>query len=406
MVQPVLNLYRSAFSGLSKQTWWLSITLLVNRSGTMVVPFLTLYLTKYFQFSIGKAGIVMGLFGAGAIAGGFLGGRLTDKFGFYPVQLATLSGGGIFFILLGQMPNYTMICICTFLLALVNESFRPANATAIAHYSTPENRTRSYSLNRLAINLGWAVGGALGGILASINYHLLFWVDGATNLIAAALLWKLMSKPGSRQVPHTEHTHEGINSAYRDKLYLVFILFTTFFAICFFQMFTNLPVYWNKQLQLGEGFIGFLMALNGLIITFIEMILVYQLEGKRSNLSYISIGVTLVSLSFILYNIFPGGRSLAICAMIVVTIGEILSMPFMNSFWISRTSSINRGQYAGLYTIAWATAQVLGPVVGSLVAQQLGFAALWWMIGSLCFLAAMGFFSMIPERNRAIARST
>jgi len=264
----------------------------------------------------------MGLFGAGAIAGGLLGGRLTDKFGFYPVQLAALTGGGILFILLGQMPNYTLICICTFVLALVNESFRPANATAIAHYSAPENTTRSYSLNRQAINLGWAMGGALGGLLASINYHLLFWVDGATNLIAAALLWMLMSKPGKRNVPH-QHTNARVESAYRDKLYLVFILFTTFFAMCFFQMFTNLPIFWNKQLQLSEGFIGFLMALNGLIITFIEMILIYQLQGRRSNLSYISIGVTLVGISFLLYNLFPGGKMLAICAMIVVTLGEI-----------------------------------------------------------------------------------
>lgn len=360
----------------------------------MVVPFLTLYLTNYHHFSIAKAGIVMGLFGAGAIAGGFLGGRLTDKFGFYPVQLATLSGGGLFFIILGLMPTYSLICIFTFLLSLVNESFRPANATAIAHYSAPENRTRSYSLNRLAINLGWAVGGASGGILASINYHLLFWVDGATNLLAAALLWKLMSKPESRQVSHKEVQHDKNNSAYRDKYYLLFILFTTFFAICFFQMFTNLPVFFKQQLRFSEQFIGLLMALNGLIITFIEMILVYQLEGKRSNLSYISVGVTLVSLSFLLYNFFPGGRGLAICAMTIVTVGEILSMPFMNSFWISRSSSSNRGQYAGLYTIAWGTAQVLGPVVGSQVAQRYGFNSLWLMITLLCFIAAVGFFSM------------
>ena len=368
----------------------------------MVIPFLTLYLTNYHHYSIAQAGLVMGLFGAGAIAGGFFGGRLTDKFGFYPVQLIALSGGGIFFILLGLMPNYLLICIFTFLLSLVNESFRPANSTAIAHYSAPENRTRSYSLNRQAINLGWAVGGALGGLLASINYHLLFWVDGGTNLLAAALLWKLMSKPASRKVSHQEVQHERNNSAYRDKYYLVFILFTTFFAICFFQMFTNLPVFFKQQLQFSERFIGFLMALNGLIITFIEMILIYQLEGKRSNLSYISIGVTLVCLSFLLYNIFPGGRGLAICGMIMVTIGEILSMPFMNSFWISRSSSTNRGQYAGLYTIAWATAQVLGPIVGSQVAQQLGFTSLWWMISTLCFLAACGFFSMRVLTTRPV----
>src|SRR4051812_28766485 len=291
MIQPVVNLYRSAFSGLSRQIWWLSITLLVNRSGTMVVPFLTLYLTGFHHFSIARAGIVMGLFGAGAIAGGFIGGKLTDKFGFYPIQLVTLTGGGFFFILLGQMGTYSSICVCTFLLSMVNEAFRPANATAVAHYSVPENRTRSYSLNRLAINLGWAVGGGLGGLLASINYHLLFWVDGITNLIAAAILWRLMSRPGSKTISHHETQHITTNSAYRDKLYLMFIVFTTFFAMCFFQLFTNLPVFFKQDLHFSEKFIGFLMALNGLIIALIEMILVYRLEGKRSNLVYISAGV-------------------------------------------------------------------------------------------------------------------
>src|SRR6478672_2678619 len=115
MLSPVVNLYRSAFSGLTRENWWLSVTLLVNRSGTMVVPFLTLYLTNYHHFSIARAGLVMGLFGAGAIAGGFIGGRLTDNFGFYPIQLAALSGGGLFFILLGLMPTYSLICVFTFL---------------------------------------------------------------------------------------------------------------------------------------------------------------------------------------------------------------------------------------------------------------------------------------------------
>jgi predicted MFS family arabinose efflux permease len=394
MLSPVFNLYRSAFSGLSRQTWWLSITLLVNRSGTMVVPFLTLYLTEFHKYSIARAGLVMGLFGAGAIAGGFVGGRLTDKYGFYPVQLITLTGGGVLFILLGLMKTYTSICIVTFLLSLVNESFRPANATAVAYYSSPENRTRSYSLNRMAINLGWAVGGGLGGLLASFNYHLLFWVDGITNICAAAVLWRFMSRPGSRTTTHKEVSEAVVNSAYRDKLYLLFILFTTIFAMCFFQIFTNLPVFYKQELQFSEAFIGFLMALNGIIITFIEMVLVYRLEGRRSNLSYIFIGVLLCALSFLMYNILPGGYWLAISAMVVITFGEILSMPFMNSFWISRSTTVNRGQYAGLYTIAWATAQVLGPVLGSQIAQHYNFHTLWWIMGSLCFFAATGYLYM------------
>ncbi len=394
MLQPVLKLYRTSFGGLSKETWWLSFIILVNRSGTMVVAFLTLYLTKNFGFSIGKAGLVMGLFGAGAIAAGYIGGRLTDKYGFYPIQFITLAGGGSMFILLGMMKSYTAICICTFFLGLVNESFRPANATAIAHYSVPENRTRSYSLNRLAINLGWAVGGSLGGLLAAIDYQLLFWVDGITNLLAALLLRFLISPShATRRASHESH-HAISGSAYRDKLYLLFILFTTCFAMCFFQLFTNLPMFLNQDLKFSEVFIGFLLGLNGVIIVIVEMILVNRLEGRRRNLTYIFIGVSLCSVSFFMYNIIPGGKWLAILAMIVITFGEILSMPFMNSFWISRSTSSNRGQYAGLYTMAWATAQVIGPVFGSQLAQHYGFNFLWWVMGSLCIIAALGFLYM------------
>jgi predicted MFS family arabinose efflux permease len=394
MVGPLLNLYRNAFSGLSKSTWWLALILLVNRSGTMVVPFMTIYLTEKHGYSIARAGLVMGLFGAGAVAGGFIGGKLTDKFGFYRIQFITLIGGGLFFIVLGQMRSYPLICLFTFLLSLVNESFRPANATAVAHYSSPENRTRSYSLNRLAVNLGWAVGGGLGGLLASFSYEALFWVDGITNIVASFLLLRFL-KPVNTKPKDDQHVVIDPNaSAYRDKLYLWFIVFTTLFAMCFFQVFTTLTVYYKQDLHFSEAFIGLLMALNGVIIAFIEMIIVYQLEGRRSGLTYITAGVLLCGLSYILYNIFPGTKFLAINAIIVVTFGEILAMPFMNAFWISRSSIHNRGQYAGLYTISWALAQVLGPTLGAQVAQHVGFAALWWILGFVCVISAAGFYYM------------
>ncbi|MES1159453.1 MAG: MFS transporter, partial [Bacteroidota bacterium] len=144
MLGRTISLYTNAYSGLSRPTWLLSLVMLVNRSGTMVIPFMTIYLTQpSMGYSIGQAGLVMGIFGLGAICGGFLGGKITDHLGFYRVQLFTLTGGGLLFMLLGQVKSYPLICFCTFLLSLVNEAFRPANAAAIAHYTKEENRTRS-----------------------------------------------------------------------------------------------------------------------------------------------------------------------------------------------------------------------------------------------------------------------
>jgi predicted MFS family arabinose efflux permease len=384
------SLYRNAYKGLSRSTWLLSVVMLVNRSGTMVIPFMTIYLTQpSMGYSIAQAGLVMGIFGFGAVCGGYFGGRLTDKFGFHPVQLATLTGGGIFFMVLGQMKSYPLICIFTFLLSLVNEAFRPANSTAIAHYSKEENRTRSYSLNRLAINLGWAFGGALGGVLASINYHLLFWVDGLTNICAALLLRYFLAPDPLQGIHSTKHTIKSpVQSAFRDKGYLMFIGFTILFATCFFQLFTTLPVYYKQSLHLKEFFIGLLMALNGLIITVFEMVVVYRLEGRKKNIFYIRYGTLLIGISFLLLNIFQASAWVAIFCMVLVTFGEILSMPFMNSYWISRTQPRNRGQYAGLYTIAWSTAQVIGPTGGTQVVQHFSFRALWWLVGGLCLLTS------------------
>ena len=395
MITATAQTYRNAYSGLSRSTWLLSLIMLINRSGTMVVPFMTLYLTSAkMGYSVGQAGIVFGMFGLGAFSGAYLGGRLTDKIGFYPVQLIALIGGGILFIVLGQMKTYPLICSFTFLLSFVNEAFRPANSTAIAFYSKEENRTRSYSLNRLAINMGWAVGSGLGGILAHINYELLFWVDGCTNIAAALVMWLFLKPVHYKPLHRSEVSKNENKSAYRDKTFLLFIIITMFFASCFFQLFTNLPVYFKRDLHFSEPFIGLLMATNGVIITLFEMVVIYKLEGKQKSTLYISVGVFIVGLSFLMLNIPGIGPALAVSMIILVTFGEIFSMPFMNSYWIGRTQASNRGQYAALYTMAWSAAQTLGPMGGAQLAEHYDFYLLWWVVGGLAIIASLSFWKL------------
>jgi predicted MFS family arabinose efflux permease len=372
--------------------------MLINRSGTMVVSFMTLYLTSsQMGYSIGQAGLVFGLFGFGAFSGAFFGGKLTDKIGFYPVQMITLIGGGILFIVLGQMKTYPLICLFTFLVGFVNEAFRPANSAAIAFYSKEENRTRSYALNRLAINIGWAVGSASGGLLASISYELLFWVDGITNIMAALLMWFVLKpvdyKPAKKPAAETP----GINSAYKDRTYIMFIVIAMLFASCFFQIFTNLPVFFEKELNFSKPYIGLLLATNGVIIAIVEMVLVYKLERKRKHFVYITTGVALTGVAFLMLNLPGMGAVLAFGMIIMITFGEIFSMPFMNTFWISRTQSFNRGQYAALYTMAWSAAQSLGPLLGAQVVEHFSFAYLWWIVGALSLFAAFSFWKLLSN---------
>jgi predicted MFS family arabinose efflux permease len=400
----LLQLYKQAYSGLSRNSWYLCLVMLINRSGTMVIPFMTIYCTKQLHFSIEQAGSIVGLFGLGAITGAFIGGKITDKVGFYDLQIFALFTGGVFFILLGYQKTFLTLGAGTFILSMCNESFRPANSTAIAHYSTDENKTRSYSLNRLAVNLGWAVGGAVGGFLASINFHLLFWVDGCTNVVAAIMLLVLI--PRIKIVKHTKEAanNAGTTSAYKDKVYLLFILMVILFATCFFQLFTMQPLFYSSQWHFNVRFIGSLMALNGILITLTEMVIVHRIEGKRHVLQYITIGVLLVGLGFVMLNVLPASAWAALLVVLLITYGEIMAMPFMNSFWITRTTPYNRGEYAALYTIAWSVAQSLGPYIGSHLIDSYSFTFFWWMLGAICVIAAAGFFGIYKSNYARLAK--
>jgi predicted MFS family arabinose efflux permease len=399
-VNKILSLYKNAYSGLSRPIWIQAVVMLINRSGTMVIPFLTVYLTTALHFSIAQAGIVLSVFGVGAIIGVYVGGKLTDSIGFFPVQFWSLLSNGVLFLVLGQLRGFLPICGCIFLLACIGESFRPANASAIAYYSRTDNRTRSYSLNRLAINLGFAVGPALGGLLAGISYGLLFWADGLTCVLAALVLyWRLRPKEALQLHPEHVENPPPAQSAYRDKIYLRFVFLVWLFALAFFQIFSVIPIYYHSVLRLSNFQIGLVMSMNGLLIAFFEMVLVYRLENRRPNTLYISLGVLLHATAYLSLGLCGVYGIVAVISMLLLTGGEILSMPFMNSYWIGRSNHQNRGQYAALYGIAYSAAQVVGPSLGAWVVDRWGFSWNWAMLVCLSVLTAWGFRSLTASER-------
>ncbi len=395
MIAKTADLYRNAFSGLTKRVWLLSVVMLINRSGSMVVAFMTLYCNNL-GYTMKQGGFVVAIYGIGSIVGAFLGGRISDKFGFYYTQFSALFFGGLSLLLLGQMRSYEAICITTFFASMINESFRPANSSAIAFYSSPENRTQSFSLVRLSINLGFAIGAALGGFLAVRNYHLLFWVDGCTNIAASFLLLLILPKvsKAEQQKPVGDSTINGLDrKPYQDRIFLYFLGFQIIFAACFFQIFTTIPLYFKKVLLLPESTYGGIMAATGIIIVLFEMILVYTLEKKKIHLLLMTFGSVLMAVSYLILNLTVlNSLIIAIASMLIITFAEMISMPFMNSFYTVRATAKTRGQYAGLYTMSWSIAQVLGSFGGSSFAENYGFFNLWFFITFLSMLAAGGYY--------------
>lgn len=395
MFSRILNAYKTSFSGLSRQTWILSIVILVNRCGFMAVPFMGLYVTQALHRPESDAGIIISLFGAGSIAGAAAGGKFTDMFGYRPVQILASVIGGLFFLLFAMVEDFTWLCILAVVISFFSEAFRPANYAAIASYAATGTETRSYSLNRLANNIGWAFGISMGGIIASYNYKLLFIVDGSVSILVAVVIFMFL--PAKKVIRKTaiEQKEMNVRKPWKDVLYIKFLVLCAMFTTCAFLMFRVVPVFYKEVWHLNEALIGIILGINGVLIALVEMVMISKIENKRSPIFYIVLGVIIVSFSFLVLMLpksFP--IVLAVVSILLFTFGEMFSLPFFNTFVVKRSNEHNRGIYAAGYTLSWSVAQVVGPTSGFYIAEKFGYNVLWIAITVLLLLCAY-FFSKL-----------
>jgi predicted MFS family arabinose efflux permease len=393
MLHYTVSLYRNAYAGLSRRMWLMAIAAFINRSGNMVLPFLGLYATEKLGFSIVRAGWLLSFYGIGAIAGAYLGGWLTDRIGFYRVQLWSLFINGLGLIGLMFLRDFWSLAVGIFLLSVVADAFRPANSAAIAAYSEPETRVRSYALYRLSINLGFAVGPAVGGIISTYSYNWLFIADGLTCIGAVAFLYLALQRHHA-VVPvaksEKKETLPPVLSAYRDVNYGWFIALVFLFATGFFQLISTIPLFYKEVYHLPKTTIGILMGANGLIIALVEMVLVYKLDGRVKKLKAVALGALMVGASLLLFNLFHG-FSVLVISLILITMGEMLSMSFMSAYMMEQSKPANRGQYAALYTIAFSLAHISAPLLGTQLIHFSGYMLLWYVMAGICLLSFLGF---------------
>lgn len=380
MIKRQLNAYIQSYQGLSREIWLLALITLINRAGTMVVPFLSLYLTASLGYSLSQVGWVMTAFGVGSILGAWLGGKLTDLFGYYKVMLASLIGSGVVFIVVQYLNEFWFLVGGIFVLMLIADMFRPAVYVSIRAYSKPENNTRSVTLIRLAINLGFSFGPAMGGlIIATMTYGSLFWIDGVTCLVASILLYLLLNEKDGMPITDEKTNGQKSQSAYSDIPYLVFLAIVFLTAIVFLQMFATVPVYYKTIHLLTEGQIGLLLGMNGMLIFLFEMPLINWLEKSRvSKATVLLIGTLILGLGFLVFNLSEWVGILVI-SMFFITLGEMLIFPFANSFAMERSQKGKAGEYMALFPIAFSAAHIIGPNIGMQLIETYGYGFTWSM---------------------------
>lgn len=384
----ILELYKESFSGLSKNAWKIAIAMLINRSGTMVLFFLMLYFTKELGYSVEQAGFILSFYGFGAMGGAFLGGWLSDKIGPRFIQIFSLFAGGIGYLIFAFLTHTILITAALFVIAIISESFRPASSTAMANACKPQNRLRGMALLRLAINLGVAIGPAVGGFLALYNYQYIFWVEGATSIAAAIYLFFFYKEPS---LQHTTSAKKGQKKSYpwNDKIFLNLIGIMVLIGLIFNQLFHTWPLFLKSIYSFSEDDIGLFVAFNALLVALIEMPLVHKISNKN-EMHVIAIGTLLLSFGF-MATLFNSAFIFILFTVIIWSVGEMLAFPFLVTFIANRADDSNRGFYMGMMTFTFALAFVIGPLFGAWVYQSINPTALWYAIGFIGLLTIPGF---------------
>ncbi|MBI1382615.1 MAG: MFS transporter [Planctomycetaceae bacterium] len=399
------RIYRSAYAGLPREIWILSAVALVNRSGMMVLPFLTLYLTRSLGFEMGLVGQLLAAYGLGAALGVQLGGWLTDRLGSLRVQAASLFLAGPLFLALGELRSAAGLTAALFALSVVCEAFRPASQASLTNHCPAPQRARAFGLYRMAVNLGVTIGPVVGGVLAVRDYSWLFRVNAFAWLAAGVLL--VILGRGWQPLPEREGSAPDVRAAsrspWRDGPFLVAVGCSALVSVVFLQTQSTFMVYLGELERIQEDKIGMLLAINTVMVVLIEMPLIARLPA-RQPLVWVAIGSLLTGVGF---GLMPHGSGLAFFGLTIAvwTMGEILSTPMLSVFVAERSNMAQRGRYMGLFYLSFALANIAAPLLGTWVWERFGPHSVWHAsIGAAC-VAALGFAALSRRQARLAAPS-
>ncbi|WP_081491296.1 MFS transporter [Chryseobacterium populi] len=378
----------------------LALVMLINRSGSMVLPFLGVYMTAHLHFSIENSGVILSFFGIGSVLGSWFGGMITDKIGEYRVQSLSLLLSVPLFCLIPLFKTEVGLAGIILAQSIVSETFRPANSVAITKYAKPENITRAFSLNRMAINLGFSIGPALGGILSAISYEFLFFSNALAALLAGLMYIWFFGKRNKLAVRKAKKVKEAVfikkeNSPYRDTKFLIYCFFCMLFSICFFQLFSTLTIFYKDTAHLSQQSIGYILGYSGFLIVLLEMAFV-QIAEKYFKLAFtMLLGTFLCGFSYAMMA-FDYSMITLVVSMTILCIGEIWTLPFMSTITALRSGENNKGAYMGLNGISFSIAFIITPYAGTLIAEKFGFTVLWLGTGTLATIIAVALYFIVP----------
>ncbi|MEV0092247.1 MFS transporter [Streptomyces sp. NPDC050738] len=385
---------RESVSGLPREFWWLWASTLVNRLGAFVATFMALYLTLDQGYSASYAGLVASLHGLGGVVSSLGAGVMTDRLGRRPTMLIAQVSTALSVALLGFMKDPAAIAGVAFLVGMASNASRPAVQAMMADIVKPEDRVRAFSLNYWAINLGFAVSSMGAGLIAQYSYLAGFMGEAAMTLACAVLVFAKIpeSRPERTAKEAAAEPSVGMGTVLRDGRFMSVVGLSFLVALIFQQGFVGLPVAMGAA-GFSSADYGMAVAVNGVLIVALQIPVTRFIE-HRDPRRLLIISSVLAGYGFGL-TAFAGSVGMYALTICVWTLAEIVNAPTQTGLVVRLSPTHGRGRYQGMYTMSWAVAALVAPLMSGLVIDRFGAEWLWGMCAVLGTVAGAGYWLLM-----------
>ena len=344
--------------------WVLFAGSFVNRLGTFVLPFMTLYLTTERGYSAPQAGIAIAAYGLGGLIAQAIGGLIADRLGRRNAIAASMFSAAVLTLALWQATSLAAVYPLMFALGGTAELYRPASAALIADLLPAAQRVTAFTLYRLAVNVGWAVGLALGGFVLERSADLLFVADAVSSATFGVIALTALPH-GTRTAKHEEaHLPTARRSILADRGFVVFLAAVLLTAAVYAQNAATFPLHLRDHGHPPSTY-GLLQSMNGVLVVLFELPIIAWTQ-RHARFSVIAVGHGLIGAAFA--SLLIAQEIPALVAMILVwTLGEMIESPVAATIAADRAPPHARGRYQAAYGGMFGLAWMLGPVLGTAV---------------------------------------
>ena len=379
-----MNLYREAFLNIKKFSgafWIVIIATLMSRAGNMALVFLVLYSTQYMGFTLAQAASAFAALSGSMILGGILAGNLIDYFGAVRMMIGSVMMNGIVLLIIPLTHHYYTIIFMCLLWGFFYGIYQPASQTLVSYLSAARLHKLTFSVYRLAINLGMSIGPAIGGYLATHSFPAIFITNGIANILAGLIL--IVGFIGSKWMMYRPAFEQKkiftIKWLRYDAALRLFLIGMIPISMVFFQHESTLAVYLKQDLNFPLSFYGWLFTINTLMIVFFELALNVATIHWPYRVNFM-MGSVFITAGFAgVY--FATSMQHIVLLTVIWTIGEMILYPSASSYIADIAPEERRGSYMSLFSTFSNLGLLIGPWAGAVVMQQISNSALWIVCG-------------------------